>query len=528
MSVLGSLLLAVTIVAHDPGYTTSLANHLKRWLGQEGVKADVVTPAQMNASLRNERIAFLVGFSSPSKNELAVLRSFLSRGGKMVVFYSSSPALAEMMGVKPVGYSAAPWPGAWSRMDFCTNQPEGLPKSIRQTSAVLQRVRPVKGRARVIATWSDRAGRPSGEPAWIASASGFWMSHVLLADGDEDMKARLLGAIVGSVDPRAWSLSSHNARAAAKASSIRALALKQVPLKGEIHAVWDHSGCGLYPGNWAKTMAVLRGSRVTDLFVNFAGASFAHYPSSILPRSRTFTQEGDQVAACLAAARGSGVRVHAWIVCFSATRGTPDRLEYFRKKGWRLKTGGGKLSEYLNPSIPAVRSYVLSAVDEIQARYPALAGIHLDFVRWGDGSVKPKNAAAYVSSFVADARRRVRRPKWLTTAVYGKYPACVGSVGQDWYGWLESGIVDYVVPMDYTESTSVFASLLRQHAAPRSHARRTIVGIGVTANESRLDAAQVIGQIAMARRFGFAGVALFDLDVTLEKSILPYLRLGMW
>ena len=32
----------------------------------------------------------------------------------------------------------------------------------------------------------------------------------------------------------------------------------------------------------------------------------------------------------------------------------------------------------------------------------------------------------------------------------------------------------------------------------------------------------------MSRRYGFAGNALFDLDITLEKQILPYLRLGIW
>ncbi len=528
MAIIASAMLAVAIVAHDPGYTTSLANHLKRWLASEGVQTSVITPQAMKGALKNERLAFLVGFSSPTKGEIETLRAFRARGGKMVVFHSASPALADMMGVKPVGYATAARPGAWSRMDFCTKSPEGLPGSIRQTSSVLQRARPIKGRARVIATWFDRDGRPTGEPAWLASSSGFWMTHVLLADGDEDMKARLLGAIVGSVDPKAWSPAAHAARVNAKAAATRELALRQVPCRGEIHAVWDHSGCGLYPGNWAKTIKVLRESRITDVFVNFAGASFAHYPSAVLPRSKTFELEGDQIAACLAAAKGSGVRVHAWMICFSATRGTPERMEIFRRRGWRLKFSSGKLTEYLDPSVPAVREYVLSAVDEMQSRYPSLSGIHLDFVRWGDSAVKPKNAPAFVSAFVAEARRRVRRPRWLTTAVYGKYPSCVSSVGQDWFGWLDSGVVDYVVPMDYTESTSVFDSLLRQQSSPRSHAKRTIVGIGVTANESRLDAAQVIAQIAMARRYGFAGVALFDLDVTLEKSILPYLRLGMW
>ena len=524
----GSLLLAVAVVAHEPGYTTSLANHIQRWLRVEGVQSRVVTPAQMSAVLKGESLAFLVGFAQPTASEIQTLRDFRSRGGKLVVFHSASPALAEMMGVRPVGYKTAPYGGAWSRMDFSADIPEGLPKSIRQSSSVLQRARPVEGRARVIATWSDRSGKSTGEPAWIASNAGFWMTHVLLADGDEDMKAQLLGAIVGSVDRRAWSLAAHRARANSQAASMREFALKQVPRKGEIHATWEHSGCGLYPGDWPRTMRLLRESRVTDLFVNVAGAAFAHYPSAVLPRSKTLEQEGDQLAACLAAAKGTGIRVHAWVLCFTASRGTPDRLEDFRRRGWRLKTAKGQLTEFLNPADPGVRAHVLSALDELQTRYPAISGIHLDFVRWGDSAVKPQGAASSVSSFVAEARRRVKRPRWLTAAVYGRYPSCIAAVGQDWYGWLESGIVDYVVPMDYTESRDTLTALFAQHATPKTHARRTIAGIGVTANESRLDARQVIDQINLSRAYGLAGVSLFDLDVTLEKSILPYLRLGIW
>ncbi len=82
--------------------------------------------------------------------------------------------------------------------------------------------------------------------------------------------------------------------------------------------------------------------------------------------------------------------------------------------------------------------------------------------------------------------------------------------------------------MDYTESPAAFQSLLALQSDTRSHAQRTIVGIGVTANESRLGAREVIDQVNMTRRRGFAGNALFDLDTTLEKRILPFLRLGLW
>lgn len=521
-----ALLLAVSIVTQSAGYYTSMANHVKRWLGEEGVPSQVITSAQMPKALEKESIVFLVGFEKPTTADLKALQSFRSRGGRIVVLYSGSTSLASLMGVKIVGYASEPYPGAWSTMVFASNYPEGVPSRIRQASTVLVRARPEEGKGRVLATWYDRKGRSTGEPAWISTRAGYWMTHLLLPDGDEDLKAQLVGAIVGSVNPKLWSPAVHNKRVQALAAARRNLAVRQVPRKAEIHAVWDHTGAGLYPGDWPRTMRVLHEARVTDLFVNVAGAGFAHYPSSILPRSKLYQQEGDQLAKCLAAARGTGIRVHAWILCFSATRATSDKLADFSKKGWRLKTTSGKLTEYLSPAHPSVREYVLSAVEELQ-RYP-VAGVHLDFVRWGDGTVKPANAEQAVTQFVTAARQRVKSSKWLTAAVYGKYPQCVSSVGQDWERWIDLGLVNYVVPMNYTGSLSDFENLLKQQSRTRTHTQRTIIGIGVTANESRLDARDVINQINLTRKYGFPGNSLFDLDTVLEKSILPYLKLGIW
>ena len=518
----------VVVVAHDSGYYTSLAKHIKRWLASEEIEAKLVNADEMHSALAAARMAFLVGFNEPSAAEMRILRDYRARNGMLVVFYSASPALAALMGVKPLGYAKAAYPGQWSRIDFKVDFPYGLPRSILQTSTVLQRAVPLPGKGRVMAVWSDRTGKSTGEAAWISTAGGYWMTHVLSADGDEVLEAQLLAAMVGCIEPSLWNHRQSEAKKARARAALRQYALKQIPRKGEIHAVWDHSGCGLYPGNWPKTIKVLRESRVTDLFVNVAGAGFAHYPSAILPPSRTFEQEGDQLKACLEAARGSGIRVHAWILCFNATRAAPGRLDELKKRGWRLKRrSDGMLTEYLDPSNGAVRRNMLDAIDEIRRKY-RLDGIHLDFVRWYEQANRPANAAEVITRFVAEARRHVPQPLWLTAAVLGKYPSCVGSVGQDWASWLDANLVDYVMPMDYTEDPTRFESYLRQHAAVKAHARKTIVGIGVTANESRLGAREVIDQINLARKYGVPGVSLFDLDVTLEKQILPYLRLGQW
>ena len=591
--------------AGERSFSESLAGHVVRWLRAGDVAVESADDRTLDSTLHGRRLAFLVALTAPTPSQMGAFARFRAHGGRLVVFYSASAPLATLMGVRLTGYKRAA-AGGWSRFVFNTVAPDGCPASVLQTSANIYGAAPIAGRSRVIADWFDRSGRAAGEPAWLASDAGYWMTHVLLADGDEAGKAQLVLALVAGADPSVWAdaarraladsatvgglggaaglarLGTHRrpvadeiARVRADDASARAdlaagrgysawvrarrvlaglrrvYGLMQSARPGEIHAVWDHSGAGLYPGDWPRTMRVLRAAHVTDLFVNVAGAGFAHYPSRILPRSALFDEEGDQLAACLVAARGTGIRVHAWVLCFSAARATPDRLAEFSRRGWRLRDAQGRELGFLDPSNPEVRARMLEAVAEIARLYP-VAGVHLDFVRWNDfassqstpavtarfnreSAVHSRRAffdwrAHKIGGFVAEARRRLAsaRPGLvLSTAVYGKYPSCVEAVGQDWESWIGAGIVDYVVPMDYTESTAKFDEWVRSQGRTPRQARKVIAGIGVTASESRLDAAQVIDQIKAARRAGLAGFALFDLDATLENDILPVLNLGI-
>ena len=346
----------------------------------------------------------------------------------------------------------------------------------------------------------------------------------------EGVKERYLLNQVGAAVPGAWNRRAWERKQRVLLAAASTLGRAQRPRAGEIHAVWEHSGLGLYPGDWPRTFRVLRANGITDLFVNVAGAGFAHYASGVLPRSKEYARYGDQLDACLKAARGTGVRVHAWVICFHATRADSAYLHSFQKQGWRLKNRQGTLTEYLNPSNPDLRWRMLKSIDELARVYP-VAGVHLDFVRWYEGAPKPANAARSVTTFVEAVRTRLRAARpgaWLTAAVLADHPSCVASVGQDWPAWIDAGLVDYAVPMNYVEKRARYAALVAKQGQVKNRARRIIGGIGVTANESKLSAAQVVDQINLTRQAGFAGVALFDLDDTLVESIFPVLRLGLF
>ena len=471
----------IAVVAPGTGFGLSLGRHIVRWLGQNGVAAEFVDEQSVSTGLRGKKLAYLV---MPKEAQIATLSAFVSRGGKMCIFYSDSPKVASLL----------------------------------------------PGRSRVIAFWHDRAGRPTGDAAVLASNVGWWMTHVMLADGDEQAKSQFLAAVAGASVPGVWSYAAFTAKRKAERETNRQYALVQRPRQGEIRAVWEHSGQGLYPGDWPRTFRELNRYGITDIFVNVAGAGFAHYPSKVLPPSAVLTKQGDQLAACLKAATGTGIRVHAWIMCFTGTRGSAARLDEFARKGWRLRSKKGALTEYLDPSKADLRQYLLSAVEEVTRRY-AVQGVHLDFVRWYEGARLPKDATRPVSTFMVQARSRVKRIRsstLFTAAVFGKYPSCVGAVGQDWESWLDAGIVDWLVPMNYLEDNGKYAACVRQQCRTPTHAKRIVSGIGVTAIESRLGVRQVIDQVKLARQSGAAGVAFFDLDYTLVNDILPYLRIGLF
>ncbi len=609
--------------AGEQRFALALARHAVRWLRENGLEADLADDAALATTLQSRRVAVLVYCGQLTAGQLRDLRAYRARGGKLIVCYSSSPELAELMGVRLGQYARAPGDGRWSRMRFATPRPANVPASVLQSSPNLFPATPLPDRARVLAWWEDRRGTRMPEAAWLESEAGFWMTHVLLADGDARAKGQLLLALIAACDPAQWGPAAaaqilaarragelanpqaavaaaakladpaqrrRAATAAAEAVHVEQAAwalqragrgaeawlvasdlrhqmltvygLLQQPRRGEIRGVWDHSGQGLYPGDWPRTCQVLKEAGFSDLFVNVAGAGFAHCRAEGLPASRVLTGAGDQLAQCLAAAHPLGLRVHAWALCFSTTQATPERLDFLRRKGWLLTDAAGTAREWIDPASPEARAHLVRAFTDLASRYP-VDGLHLDFVRYPDlpsalgahtrqrfeqargrrlpdwpaaikaGPVRAEFLAwraRQVTDFVADVRAALRREtpgRWLTAAVYGKYPSCVDAVGQAWEVWIDQGLIDYAAPMNYTEDAAMLQALLQNQTRTPRLRRHVLPGIGITAAESRLDAAAAIDQIRQIRAAGAPGFVLFDLDTTLERDILPVLRLGL-
>ena len=608
--------------AGERRFAASLANHAVRWFKDGGLAVDAASDADLAKTLAGRKVAVLVHCANPPPAQIAALRKFVSAGGRLVVVYSSSQLLGDIVGVKVGSYKKTPNAAA---MRFVDNRPPNIASRISQSSANIVVAGPAGPKSRVLAWWEDRSGRRTEDAAWIAGPGGYWMTHVLLADGDAKEKGRLLVALSASLAPELWITAAKKAlegagnvgpwrgtgsardyisklrqgpRCAraqqevanaeeARRNAVRMLGagrgaeawllanecrqllckaygILQSPSRGEIRAVWDHSGMGLYPGDWPRTCKTLAAAGVTDILVNVAAPGYAHCDIASLPRSEVFTTYGDQLAACLAAARKHGLRVHAWLICFSATGASRHRLDVFAQNGWLLESTDGTKQNWLDPSSVDARRHLAKAAGEILAKYK-VDGLHLDFVRYQDyfgslgkvtktrferdvkGGKATKNwseaarhrplfaeivrwRAKQVTALVAEIRttqRKVAPNVLLSAAVLGRYPTCVESVGQDWMSWLELGYLDYAMPMNYTEDGALYSELLSVQLKKKAVARKIVGGIGVTASESRLGPDRVIDQVKELRKGGAAGFALFDLDMTLVHDIFPILELGI-
>lgn len=610
--------------ADERAYARSRAKRISGWLQDQNIAHSIVDDEAVVAGrLQSAQLAILPYNSLPPDKELRALESFVKRGGKLMVFYSAEPRLADLMGLKLGSYRASKTAGQWSSFAFNKYAPPRVPGVVRQDSINIFPAYPADKDSQVIAFWQNSAGKDLADPAWVQSSHGLWMSHVLL-DSDGVNKQRMLLALLGAYIPSLWEQSA--ARVMAHAGQVgpfinlndavngitlkargttaeeavetllaqckqdyksmsaamakrqyaevvetgqriqtkltEAFALVQRPKNPEFRGVWDHTGMGLYPGNWPKTAKILADSGMRAIFVNVLWAGLAHYDSQVVPPSDVANRYGDQLKQCVAAAHANHMEVHVWKICWNLSN-APESFVAAMRKAERLQvTDTGKELEWLCPSHPDNVTLELNAINEAIKRYP-VDGIHLDYVRYPDdnacfcagcrrrfgqrlgekitdwprsaqsGNLRGKYNAwrsEQITAFVRavhDTARKANANMRVSAAVYPEYPGCINSIGQDWGLWLKEDLVDFVCPMDYTANSGAFKNLVQRQLALANAGGRVFPGLGVTAMESQLAPDQVIEQIRQAREAGAGGFVLFDLNSTLEHDVLPALRMGL-
>ncbi|HIE10334.1 MAG TPA: hypothetical protein EYP62_01830 [Kiritimatiellae bacterium] len=359
-----------------------------------------------------------------------------------------------------------------------------------------------------------------------------------------------------ALERRRW---AEAARAAleARQSLTRAYAAAVIPFDFPMRGVWIRPAGVGYGDEWNRTCRRLARYGINTIFLLSATAGTAHYPSAVLPPSEILRRYGDQVAACLKAARRYRISVHAWIMCWHLEGASSELIRKCRREGRVQTDESGRPLDWLSPADERNRTRMLQVVQELVRRYE-LAGVHLDYIRFASAradfspAVRRRYESAFrrwgdrwppllsrreefgrwkvslVDDFVREVSRTVRalRPDIrVSAAVFPEYPQCVRDVGQDWVRWVKRGWVDFVCPMNYEASMNTFRGLVDGQVRLVG-IRRVVVGVGVTTAACQLTADQVLERLAYLDRRGLPGIIFFDLDATLLERILPLCGFG--
>lgn len=295
-------------------------------------------------------------------------------------------------------------------------------------------------------------------------------------------------------------------------------------VKKKRFCVWESTGYGpAGAGSWEIIAPKLASAGVTDLFL-FAGSPAGTVtPVEGLPLLPDAARRGDPFPAAVSACAKCGIRVHAW---FCALRfenpGEERRKKYVAARRTLHDAKGGALP-WLDPQMKANREEIAKAAASLASK-KGVAGVNLDFVRYPDGATREKKVAANVDALVSLVKTRVRAAApdcEISASVFGRYPLCSRSVGQNWGAWLRSRSVDFVVPMNYTSDVAV----LRRFAQDQKpYLSRALCGLGFSSNEAMLSTERTIDEILEADGLGYKGVALFSLDSRFLDELVPVLQ----
>jgi len=326
----------------------------------------------------------------------------------------------------------------------------------------------------------------------------------------------------------------------------------------------------------------------TDLLVQVYRGGRAWYDSQLADaapyRALRQAQGRDVFAELLERAHQAGLRVHAWVnvLSLAGNRDAPllralggdvaavDRLgrsilDYPEldvpapERRWvRL----GTPAVWLDPAAPGLAEHLARTLAELPARYPALDGLHLDYIRYpdvlpfspgsrfavgldfgygdatrarfrGETGLEPPfgDSVANANRWddwrrerVTEVVRRVREAARaaspglaLSAAVWAWADRAYLALGQDWRRWLEEGLLEFAVPMAYTRDDRLLRYQAQGFAASPAGDR---IWIGLGAWLFARQPAGALEQLRIAREVGAAGDALFSWDAIAEAPAL--------
>lgn len=296
---------------------------------------------------------------------------------------------------------------------------------------------------------------------------------------------------------------------------------------------WDRND-----GNWDELAPLLASNGYDTVFYMAAYGTFI---------------DEDGLRECLDACLPLGIDVHAWVVMWRTDYASDVQQEKLLCEGrMQANSDGEVIQNWMNPTDPRNVELMASVCLRIAAEYP-VTGIHLDYIRykyclsgysestrdrfqdetglrclnWPDdcildgqyyGSFMEWRAGKITDavSVVRDSLNRINRVVQLSAAVL-PHERDMLLFGQMWNRWLELGLIDFAVIMNYTESDSQYV-IWGEEQVELAGNNTILCGIGERSASSELSMEETLRQIELAQDIGFGGCVIYHLcEAVIER-----------
>jgi len=237
-----------------------------------------------------------------------------------------------------------------------------------------------------------------------------------------------------------------------------------------------------------------------------------------------------------------GMKVHPWFCIFPEGEGS----KLLSQKPYLGAVFESSNMPWACACRPEVQEYELALYKSLADGYP-VHGMHLDYIRTG-GLCRCDHCKEQMSSKGIDINKISTRDPgfavwtdWrcqrvmsfveqmhaltrskgieLSAAVFADIPSCRNSNGQDWCAWAEGGLVDFMFPMNYDNSTRNVRLRTRQHLALIKGRCPVWEGLGKASSASQLTTEAMIQQVSAVKQEGADGAVLFHYPALSDEDL---------
>lgn len=335
-----------------------------------------------------------------------------------------------------------------------------------------------------------------------------------------------------------------------------------------VRGIWASRWMITTPEEVSTLVKTAKENHFNVIFFQVRGDGETLYHSKIEPRSEVLSKapaDWDPLSDVLKQAHAAGIEVHAWVNCYSVwnRKTTPTDPQHLVNlhPDWILCHPDGKVLQsgesegiFADPGNPKMRQYLASIVKEIITNYP-VDGIQLDYIRYPGAnfcycnscltqfkSYLQKQLPASESASLCDTdpqtlpgkyptnwdqwkrdqvteqvrliRKTIRasKPKvrlsicgivWGSWKPFPKTDA-YSRVFQDWHGWMQSHLVDFVCPMAYATKTDKVVDFVSD-AVKNGDNCPVVAGLGSYLNPPD----ETCQQVNAMDKIGARGVSIF-------------------